>query len=284
MRLQNFLAVFIVIGAIAVAAYFVTNNFDRPAAQGLSAPETAPKEEARPDVLSLKDPLSLTDSMLGNASEKAGAMQNQTDSHSNITDAFAEAFAAQIAEKNKDGPQEKDGQPAVAIPSLTDVLSGFAATFSTSSAAPTPHYHPRVLAGNLKISPDTSPEAQVAYLNNLGEIGASYFSGFSKSQDEILEEINNAHSAASAKQFAKIYGAIADKYSTVSIPANWSDFHKAFLSHLYVAEDTWNAIANFESDPMKSIAFIQFLGDLNQSALGVRVLINEGIKNNHLKW
>ncbi|KKR89259.1 MAG: hypothetical protein UU85_C0004G0100 [Candidatus Wolfebacteria bacterium GW2011_GWA2_42_10] len=109
---------------------------------------------------------------------------------------------------------------------------------------------------DLKISNDNSVDAKSRYLNNLADIVV---------KDDPLKKtggIVGSLNFLELKEVADNYQGIINEFINVSVPSDWSEYHKRFISILKKQEIIYRGIVNYQDDPMKAGLFIQLAPEI----------------------
>ena len=282
-KIIKILAAILILTSGFVGSYFIVKNSSPAAGEEEKLSQISGKSPA-------KNPIQwLEKNVLGKVAElgEFNFFDKSTSGsrpENNFTKAFSQMIFEQIKSKNERGLTEKEGKTAISAPNEDFLSKEFLDKFlSGNSSNSSGSYHPKVDQKKFKISQDVSSDNQIQYIKNLMSISQKRFSGFNKTSREVLNEIIEKKNNSSAIHLADIYKTIADDSYLITIPANWVDFHKAFLSHFYSAETMWTAIANFQEDPLRAYLAAQFIPNLESSAKGVQVLIARGMSKNNLE-
>lgn len=280
------LAVIFILGGGMAGSYFIIKNSVQA---GATEEKTGQKQENSID----QNPIKWIKDNVGNALGKVnelsqsilGNSSGQTQSEGNLTESLGKIIFEQIKSKNEQGLTEKSGQSAIFAANEDALSQEWLDNFlgAGSSGKVFGSYHPKVDEKRFVISRDSSSDGQIRYIKELEKISAENFVGFDKTSDDVLKDIAEKKDSSSAVQLAGIYGKIAEDSYKVSIPGNWVNFHKAFLSHFYSAQSLWLAIGNFQNDPLRAYLSLQYVPNLEDSAKGLEALLAKGVIENNLK-
>jgi hypothetical protein len=132
---------------------------------------------------------------------------------------------------------------------------------------------------DLKISSDNSKEAKLSYLKSISEIGQKYFSDplFDRSAEQIVSDINRdcfGGGGTINAEIAAAYDDMAIKHLKVSVPSDWTFFHKEIIGNLKKGGLIFEAIANCPIDPIKGYLAGEALPQFSSETL----LIQEGLR------
>lgn len=222
----------------------------------------------------------------GNSGNSLGSLSEATTN--NLTDYFVKIITEQIKEKNSSGLTKKeDGSLAILAPSdesiekqLGELFAGELPPVSGSE----PLYHPRVNETKLQITSDTSNAAQLQYVKNFVKLTRELSQKYPLDINAIIKEIEEKEDGTSARRVATIQEEMATRYAQLSVPKNWADFQKAVLSHYFAAHDVWQNISNFKNDPLQALLSLQELELIQQSELGIIVLLEQEVSKYGLNY
>ena len=225
-------------------------------------------------------------SLSPNASDSQIVSDNQIVSQegfsgNNLTEKFSQDIFKKIQAANSNGPAQKDGQSALAMPDAEkitqEIIQQSTADFDIAKI------FPGIGPDNIKISQDVSAENQQRYLKEIDNISKKNFLGFNKQSTDILNEIMEKQDASSAQKLVQIYGNIIDDYYRIEVPTNWLKSHQIAISYFYGAKKIYENIADFKQDPLEAYLAAKTLPALEQAALGLQIITADEAEKNRLQ-
>jgi hypothetical protein len=206
-------------------------------------------------------------------SENSSTENNQNSD--NISDNLTAILAQKIAENNPEGPIQQNGQTGINVPNAEtatqDLLGQALANSDFTFDIP-------VIEENLKISQNNSLAAQTEYLKNIKQITDRNFSNFKKTDSDILSDVFEKSDFSSAQRAIEIYKSLVSDYYNLSVPSLWLDFHENAISHFQKAASVYQAILDYNNDPLKAYIAAETVTQLEISAQENQTLLEEKIK------
>ena len=206
-------------------------------------------------------------------SENSSTENNQNSD--NISDNLTAILAQKIVENNPEGPIQQNGQTGINVPNATtatqDLLEEALANSDFTFDIP-------VIEENLKISQNNSLAAQTEYLKNIKQITDRNFSNFKKTDSDILSDVFEKNDFSSAQRATEIYKSLANDYYNLSVPSLWLDFHENAITHFQKAAAVYQAILDYNNDPLKAYIAAESISQLETSAKEIQTLLEEKAK------
>lgn len=275
----------LVISSALFASYFIVSFSSKKASAENSGSEnrTLASEIKKGAALITKEVLNIIQ-----PDNAPGNMPPEDQAIGNLTDYFVKIITEQVKAKNSAGlTQKEDGSLAILAPSDESIEKQLEDLFAKQHPAASennPLYHPQANEAKLQIISDTSSEAQLQYVRNFIKLTRELSKKYQIDINTAIKKIEEKEDGTYAKQIAATQEEIAARYAALSTPKNWVDFEMAVLSHYYAARDTWRNIANFQSDPLQALLSLQELELIQQSQLGIIVLLQQEVSKRGLNY
>lgn len=273
-------AIILILGASLVGSYFIIKN---------SAPAVEVKQELteKDGQSPIKDPIQWIEENVLNKIGEIGQLDSpdkstlDTQSENNLTTAFSKVIFEQIKSKNEQGLTEKDGQAAIFAPNEEILSQKLFNDFLNKDFIEYYADKKVVDESRIKISQDNSKKNQIEYLKQLQAIRQNRFGDFNKTNIDILEEIIEDNNFSNAKRMVDIYKNLIDDYYQITVPNNWTEYHKHSIGFLSISYLIYNALANFNEDQITAYLAAESILKLEKMADGLKnFLIEEMTKNN----
>jgi len=170
---------------------------------------------------------------------------------SNLTKNLAGVFADQMVSKNPDGPQlDQDGNPTVLnIPGEDKTAEMIKQALSKSGIT----FDDKVSVPDYKIVKSFGPEDVSIYLQQVNGI-LSQVSSSTKSS--LLANVQNPTIDDLTLPALAIDAALT-KLSSLSVPQPFTQFHKTLLGLFANQKNVFNAVTDYQNDPMKTMLAVQ---------------------------
>jgi len=118
---------------------------------------------------------------------------------------------------------------------------------------------------SLKIAAD-SVSAKKQYLESLVAINQECFKNFDKSVSNVLKDAFEKGDTSSSKKLSENYNCVFNDLINTPVPSDWVSFHKDLLTHYQNCKIVYEAIGNYQNDPIKASFALDAIKELINSA------------------
>lgn len=178
------------------------------------------------------------------------AYSGDSSASSNLTENFAKKFAAQIIDRNPNGPQlDTNGSPAlINVPSeenATDIIIQALATTNIGISTD-------IKDSDLKVKDSYSSGDVAAYLSAISDILSSVISSSNS------PGINSGDFTSDTLSLGQlIFDTAEQKLKAVTVPRKFLGMHKALVSFFANQNNVSQIAANYQNDPLKSVIVLK---------------------------
>jgi len=193
---------------------------------------------------------------------------------SNLTEIMAQNLSQNIFQANSNNP---NGTSSIELPtsdSLGDMIS--------QSASSQTIQFPAFTEKDIRIGTDNSKGAQVAYIENLGNLSKNNFSKFGISITDILDNFFNNNDSGTLSKYVDAIGKEVSDVLALTVPQKLSAWHLQNLNLWEKKLVVYRAILEFNDDPLKGVLAIKEVNNIideNNNLIGI---INDFVKTNGL--
>ena len=116
-----------------------------------------------------------------------------------------------------------------------------------------------------KIDSTNSIFIKKQYIAAIEDINHKCFAGFHKDIPEIFKDLEK-NDNSSAKNLAQVYNCAYNELENRTVPLNWVDLHKNLLNYYQNAKIIYEALSNFQEDPLKAWLASNAISELIETA------------------
>jgi len=178
----------------------------------------------------------------------------------NLTDQIGETMASKILGASKDLLNYKSGEMSPEQQQINDALA---------NQLKDQNYFPLdqpIAESVLKITSVNSPSTKKQYLESLQNTIQKCFGEFNKNAADILKDAFERGDISSAKKLSGIYGCSYDNLINITVPSEWLNIHKDLLVYYENAKIIYEAIGDYQNDPLKAYLALNEIENLINSA------------------
>jgi len=125
---------------------------------------------------------------------------------------------------------------------------------------------------NLKIGSD-SIQIKIQYIEDLDNIVEKCFEGFNKTATDALTDIIEKNDPSSAKKLSEIYECCYKNAINLQSPSLWLSFHKDLLNYYQNAKIIYEAMSDYQNDPLKAYLAANAIKNLIDSANQIQAVL-----------
>jgi len=262
MNFRKKIGIFVLAGAILLAGFLIFSPSAKPGLENVQADAT--KTKAEPFQLE-KD------------NEKIGIVTNddlatlfngQT-ATKNLTQQLADDLAKGFIDKNPNGT---DSQKGWLTPDNEDLLQQSVAVAAKEFQAE----NQTVELHELNISSDNSASNISDYISQYYDMLNSY--GIKMKLADNLEAFNDGQNTAYITPLIAQLAELINELKKLSVPSDFVVFHQKEINLLNVEKSFLMALANYSEDPLKAVAALQMMPDLEKQFVALDDSIEQQLK------
>ena len=145
---------------------------------------------------------------------------------------------------------------------------------------------PEISEKELVITQDIFGKNQVEYFINLIHTSQKYIKEYDlyASPSKTIKNILEKGDVSAIKTQALGYKKISEDYYKIAVPKQWLDIHKAYISYFKTKQMAYEAIGNFNEDPLKAYFAATLLESLDKEGERIILLIDKMALENNLDF
>ena len=192
----------------------------------------------------------------------------------NLTDAFGEFLSEKLKSSGQSFSTLTKNIKELIPKELLDV----------SSIEKTLNLFPEINESDLKISQDVSKINQTNYLKMVVGGSQKYVKDFNidKPALDVLDEIVKKQSTGSAQKIAEGSKILVKEFYKITVPINWLGFHKKLITYFASNQIVYEAIANYDNDPIKAYLAVRAVPRLGKAAEEISDLLAQMVLENKI--
>ena len=97
-------------------------------------------------------------------------------------------------------------------------------------------------------------------------INQECFKNFDKSVSNVLKDAFEKGDTSSSKKLSENYNCVFNDLINTPVPSDWVSFHKDLLTHYQNCKIVYEAIGNYQNDPIKASFALDAIKELINSA------------------
>lgn len=196
------------------------------------------------------------DKNIGTADQSADNLsQSNFSQFDNLTDLVAQSMfnGMKIMDQNGTNPFEKINTNDLETQKLIQ---------DTINNLPQFAFETEVNEKDIKISKDNSKDNKIEYLRRTGEAIFKNSNDVYKDPTKTISGVVDSGSTSDARKLSDTYKTIFDQFMDITVPSDFINLHKNYLTILKSSEAIYGGISNFQNDPVKANLFIKLIPDL----------------------
>lgn len=145
---------------------------------------------------------------------------------------------------------------------------------------------PEINKKELTVTQDVFGKSQISYFVSIINISQKYIKEYElyKPLSQAIKDISEKRDSTTIKKQALGYQKIIEEYYKVTVPAQWLEVHKSYLSYFKTRQMVYEVIGDFDKDPLKAYFAATLLESLNEENKKITLLIDEKAKENNLDF
>ena len=193
-------------------------------------------------------------------------------SSDNLTDRLAQNLSQNILQMNNSF-NSGQGTSTVKLPSPDSLTSMIGQSIGGQSIQ-----FPTFSEKDIRLNPDNSTDAQLAYIKTLGEITKKNFAGFNTPVLTILNNFFEQNNSEALAKYVAIAGNQINDLLALKVPTQLSAWHLQNLNLWEKKLAVYKAILDLNADPLKAALAIQEVNGIGQENESIQKVLNDFAK------